>query len=302
MCIRDRPIPVRLTVAHPFVDAVRGSVAIERGPVTYCLESHDQVSGVDPDHVELVAGGALRVAAREDLLGGTLVVEADGLVRDDSGWSGHAGWATRDSCGRFGAAKVSAPRAQEGNREADSRDDCRMVEQESDTEEHATAPVVTRVPGRAKEGMSREDDEGCAVDLRVKVLRDVLNVVVREEEPRGAGGDPRAVPLAQEQIERGRRQAEHEDVRDRKPGQEPQLEERRDEKRQTRRTPRGGDVLARPRKAVRDPVVRVGCDVRIAPVEVRDEKRTDDRKGPECGEYGEQQGREAIRSKNGHDP
>jgi len=62
--------------------------------VTYCLESHDQVSGVDLDHVELVAGGALRVAAREDLLGGTLVVEADGLVRDDSGWSGHAGWAT----------------------------------------------------------------------------------------------------------------------------------------------------------------------------------------------------------------
>jgi DUF1680 family protein len=103
----ELPMPVRLTVAHPFVDAVRGSVAIERGPVTYCLESHDQVSGVDLDHVELVAGGALRVAAREDLLGGTLVVEADGLVRDDSGWSGHAGWATRDSCGRFGAAKVA---------------------------------------------------------------------------------------------------------------------------------------------------------------------------------------------------
>ena len=90
----ELPMPVRLTVAHPSVDAVRGSVAIERGPVTYCLESHDQVSGVDLDHVELVAGGALRVAAREDLLGGTLVVEADGLVRDDSGWSGHAGWVT----------------------------------------------------------------------------------------------------------------------------------------------------------------------------------------------------------------
>lgn len=65
----ELPMPVRLTVAHPSVDAVRGSVAIERGPVTYCLESHDQVSGVDLDHVELVAGGALRVAAREDLLG-----------------------------------------------------------------------------------------------------------------------------------------------------------------------------------------------------------------------------------------
>jgi hypothetical protein len=176
------------------------------------------------------------------------------------------------------------------------------VEEESHAEEERRGPVVARVPRGAHEEERSQHDEKGAIDVREKVLRDVLHVVVREEEPRGAGGDPRAVPLAQEQIERGRRQAEHEDVRDRKPGQEPQLEERRDEKRQTRRTPRGGDVLARPRKAVRDPVVRVGRDVRIAPVEVRDEKRTDDRKGPECGEYGEQQGREAIRSKNGHDP
>lgn len=90
----ELPMPVRLTVAHPAVDAVRGSVAIERGPVTYCLESPDQPDGVELDHVELVAGGALRVVPRDDLLGGTLAIEADGLVRDDSGWVGHAGWAT----------------------------------------------------------------------------------------------------------------------------------------------------------------------------------------------------------------
>ncbi len=88
------PMPVRLTVAHPAVDAVRGSAAIERGPLTYCLESHDQLDGVGLDHVELVPGGTLRVVPRDDLLGGTLTIEADGLVRDDSGWTGHAGWAT----------------------------------------------------------------------------------------------------------------------------------------------------------------------------------------------------------------
>jgi DUF1680 family protein len=33
------------------------------------------------------------VSRRDDLLGGTLVIEADGLVRDDSGWAG-AGWAS----------------------------------------------------------------------------------------------------------------------------------------------------------------------------------------------------------------
>jgi DUF1680 family protein len=87
------PMPVRLTVAHPAVDAVRGSVAIERGPITYCLESVDQSQDVNLDAVELVAGAPLRVSRRDDLLGGTVVIEADGLVRDDSGWAG-AGWAS----------------------------------------------------------------------------------------------------------------------------------------------------------------------------------------------------------------
>jgi DUF1680 family protein len=87
------PMPVRLTVAHPAVDAVRGTVAIERGPLTYCLESVDQSPGVDLDAVELDADTQLRVVTRPDLLGGTLVIEAGGVVRDDSGWDG-SGWAS----------------------------------------------------------------------------------------------------------------------------------------------------------------------------------------------------------------
>jgi DUF1680 family protein len=87
------PMPARLTVAHPAVDAVRGSVAIERGPLTYCLESVDQSQDVNLDAVELVADATLRVSRRDDLLGGTVVIEADGLVRDDSGWAG-SGWAS----------------------------------------------------------------------------------------------------------------------------------------------------------------------------------------------------------------
>jgi DUF1680 family protein len=87
------PMPVRLTVAHPAVDAVRGTVAIERGPLTYCLESVDQSPGVDLDAVELAADPQLRVVTRPDLLGGTLAIEADAVVRDDSGWGG-SGWAS----------------------------------------------------------------------------------------------------------------------------------------------------------------------------------------------------------------
>ena len=87
------PMPARLTVAHPAVDAVRGSVAIERGPLTYCLESVDQVQGVELDAVELVADAQLKAKTKPDLLGGTVAIEVEGVLRDDSGWAG-SGWAS----------------------------------------------------------------------------------------------------------------------------------------------------------------------------------------------------------------
>lgn len=90
----DMPMPVRLTVAHPCVDALRGTVAIERGPVVYCLESPDQPAGVDLNRVELCVDAPLREDAREDFLGGPAVlVTAGGLAREDSGW-GVSGWAS----------------------------------------------------------------------------------------------------------------------------------------------------------------------------------------------------------------
>jgi DUF1680 family protein len=40
------PMPARVIAANPRVDAVRGSVALAKGPVIYCLEQHDQEVGV----------------------------------------------------------------------------------------------------------------------------------------------------------------------------------------------------------------------------------------------------------------
>ena len=92
----DLPMPVRLTVAHPSVDAVRGAVAIERGPVVYCFESPDQDPDVDLNRVELLLDEPLREQAREDFLGQeVVVVAAQAIARDDSGWTG-TGWATLD--------------------------------------------------------------------------------------------------------------------------------------------------------------------------------------------------------------
>ena len=85
------PVQARLTVAHPAVDALRGTVAIERGPLVYALESPDQGDDVDLNHVELL-GHDLVEEVRDDFLGRpTVVVHARGRLRDRAPWAG-AGW------------------------------------------------------------------------------------------------------------------------------------------------------------------------------------------------------------------
>jgi uncharacterized protein len=87
------PMPIRLTLPHPAADAVRGTVAIERGPLVYCLESPDQPDGVDLNRVELVLDEQ-PVEEQRELLGTPVVaVHIAASARDDSGWAG-AGWAT----------------------------------------------------------------------------------------------------------------------------------------------------------------------------------------------------------------
>jgi DUF1680 family protein len=87
-------MPLRLTVAHPAVDAVHGMAAIERGPIVYCFESVDQPSTVDLNHVELKVDEALTEEINADLPGGPAVVaRVPAVARDDSQW-GRTGWAT----------------------------------------------------------------------------------------------------------------------------------------------------------------------------------------------------------------
>jgi DUF1680 family protein len=92
--VLDLPMPLRLTIAHPAADAIRDAVAIERGPVVYCLESVDQPDGVDLNRVELMVDAPLTEETREDFLGEPAVIAiAHGVLRDDSGWA-DSGWAT----------------------------------------------------------------------------------------------------------------------------------------------------------------------------------------------------------------
>jgi DUF1680 family protein len=49
--VLDLPIAPRWTFPDPRLDAVRGTVAVERGPLVYCLESVDLPRGVGIDGV-----------------------------------------------------------------------------------------------------------------------------------------------------------------------------------------------------------------------------------------------------------
>jgi hypothetical protein len=72
------PMAVRLVRADERVDAVRGCVAIERGPLVYAVEQVDQADGVDVDDLHLVVSGERSTRYREDLLGGVTVISLKG--------------------------------------------------------------------------------------------------------------------------------------------------------------------------------------------------------------------------------
>ena len=82
----DLPMVPRLIEAHPRSDAARGSVAIERGPLVYCLEDCDQPPSVNIMDVQIDETAPLQAAWHGDLLGGVMVVEAQGYAVDVAAW------------------------------------------------------------------------------------------------------------------------------------------------------------------------------------------------------------------------
>jgi len=84
----DLPMPARLMAANPFVEEDAGQVAIQRGPVVYCLESPDLPPGVRVGDV--LVPPDLKLAARYDrrLLGGVVVLEGKALAQAPVNWSG----------------------------------------------------------------------------------------------------------------------------------------------------------------------------------------------------------------------
>lgn len=70
------PCTPRLTAPDPRIDAVRGTVAVERGPLVFAFEQTDLPDGVDLDLVELLPAEGLRDTWQPGLLGGVVTVTA----------------------------------------------------------------------------------------------------------------------------------------------------------------------------------------------------------------------------------
>jgi uncharacterized protein len=87
----DLGVSPRLTAMHPSIDAMRGTLAIERGPLVYALESKDQLDGVDLDRVEISPDTVMREVSAQIAGQRFVSVVLRGRLRDDSGWA-NSGW------------------------------------------------------------------------------------------------------------------------------------------------------------------------------------------------------------------
>jgi DUF1680 family protein len=68
-------MPVRITEPDPRIDAVRGCVALERGPLVYCLETADLPAGVELEELELDPSVLPVASPRSDLADGAVGLE-----------------------------------------------------------------------------------------------------------------------------------------------------------------------------------------------------------------------------------
>jgi DUF1680 family protein len=68
----------RFVQSHPYVDATRGSVAMERGPLVYCIEQHDQ--SADVDDLQVDPNLPLRATWDDSICGGVFTLHAEGSV------------------------------------------------------------------------------------------------------------------------------------------------------------------------------------------------------------------------------
>jgi DUF1680 family protein len=78
------PMPPVRMYAYPEIAADTGLVALQRGPIVYCLESTD--NEVPLHRLVLPRTSSVQVRDNEDTLGGAVTLVADAMALDTSSW------------------------------------------------------------------------------------------------------------------------------------------------------------------------------------------------------------------------
>jgi uncharacterized protein len=81
-------MPAQLIEAHPLVEEVQHQVAIQRGPVVYCLESADLPEGVEVENVVIPAGAKLTPEYQADVLDGVATITTEAIAETNPTWNG----------------------------------------------------------------------------------------------------------------------------------------------------------------------------------------------------------------------
>jgi DUF1680 family protein len=71
-------MPPRVTAPDDRIDAARGCVAMERGPIVYCIESADLAPGTELEAVALAEHGPISTLPRPDIGPAVVALRATG--------------------------------------------------------------------------------------------------------------------------------------------------------------------------------------------------------------------------------
>ncbi|MBA2718581.1 MAG: glycoside hydrolase family 127 protein [Chloroflexi bacterium] len=89
--VLDLAMPVRITTPDPRVDAVRGTLAIERGPLVYAIETADLPAGVELEEIEIEPDVRPEPIPRDDVAPGLVGLRLPAFRRRFASASGTAG-------------------------------------------------------------------------------------------------------------------------------------------------------------------------------------------------------------------
>lgn len=83
----DFPMPAQFIESHPAVEETRNHLAVQRGPVVYCLES-PEIAGVKMSDVSISPAAKLVPKFAPDLLDGVSIIETEVTVTPQGDWDG----------------------------------------------------------------------------------------------------------------------------------------------------------------------------------------------------------------------